>query len=85
MVVFLQIVSKEMCALYGESWEKYVILKPPWTTVTVLQCAVKHWIAAVSESFSRREAEVILKELLQIFKDRSGNFINFILARSFFL
>lgn len=64
------IVSKEMSALYGESWEKYVILKPPWTVVTVLQCAVKHWIAAVSESF-RREAEVILKELLQIFKDRS--------------
>ncbi|KAK9300843.1 hypothetical protein QLX08_006557 [Tetragonisca angustula] len=64
------VVGKEMCALYGASWEKYVILKPPWTVVTVLQCAVKHWIAAVSESF-RREAEVILKELLQIFKDRS--------------
>ncbi|XP_043514148.1 transcriptional protein SWT1 isoform X1 [Frieseomelitta varia] len=64
------IVSKEMGALYGASWEKYVILKPPWTVETVLQCAVKHWIAAVSESF-RREAEVILKELLQIFKDRS--------------
>ncbi|CAD1480610.1 unnamed protein product, partial [Heterotrigona itama] len=64
------VVSKEMYALYGASWEKYVILKPPWTTVTVLQCAVKHWIAAVSESF-RREAEVILKELLQIFKDKS--------------
>ncbi|XP_043514152.1 transcriptional protein SWT1 isoform X4 [Frieseomelitta varia] len=40
------IVSKEMGALYGASWEKYVILKPPWTVETVLQCAVKHWIAA---------------------------------------
>ncbi|KOX69394.1 Transcriptional protein SWT1, partial [Melipona quadrifasciata] len=48
--IFLQIVSKEMCALYGTSWEKYVILKPPWTVVTVLQCAVKHWIAAVIEN-----------------------------------
>ncbi|XP_050479146.1 transcriptional protein SWT1 isoform X1 [Bombus huntii] len=65
------IVSKEMYALYGSSWEKYVIIKPPWTTVTVLQCAVKHWIAATSESF-RRAAEYILKELLQIFKDISG-------------
>lgn len=83
MAVFLQVISKEMNALYGASWEKYVILKPPWTVVTVLQCAVKHWIAVVSESF-RREAEVILKELLQIFKDRSGNFVNFILAKSSF-
>nr|XP_012138149.1 PREDICTED: transcriptional protein SWT1 isoform X1 [Megachile rotundata] len=65
------VVSKEMHALYGDSWEKYVIIKPPWTTVTVLQCAIKHWIAAVSESFLRR-AETILKELLEIFKETSG-------------
>ncbi|XP_034185008.2 swt1 RNA endoribonuclease [Osmia lignaria lignaria] len=65
------IVSKEMHTLYGDSWEKYVIVKPPWTIVTVLQCAIKHWIAAVSESFIRR-AEADLKELLQIFKDTSG-------------
>ncbi|XP_026299733.1 transcriptional protein SWT1 [Apis mellifera] len=64
------IVSKEMHTLYGDSWEKYVIIKPPWTTVTVLQCAVKHWIAAISESFERK-AEIILKELLQIFKNTS--------------
>lgn len=63
-----------MYALYGSSWEKYVIIKPPWTTLTVLQCAVKHWIAATSESF-RRAAEYTLKELLQIFKDISGNFV----------
>lgn len=72
----MQIVSKEMRTLYGESWEKYVIIKPPWTIITVLQCAIKHWIAAVSESFIRR-AEATLKELLQIFKDTSGKFINF--------
>lgn len=74
---FLQIVSKEMHMLYGDSWEKYVIIKPPWTTVTVLQCAVKHWIAAISESFERK-AEVILKELLQIFKNTSGNLIIYV-------
>ncbi|XP_078040802.1 swt1 RNA endoribonuclease isoform X2 [Augochlora pura] len=66
------IVSKEMHELYGASWEEYVIMKPPWTVVTVLQCAIKHWIAAVSESFMRK-AETILKELLQIFRDKSGD------------
>ncbi|XP_076765588.1 swt1 RNA endoribonuclease isoform X2 [Xylocopa sonorina] len=65
------IVSKEMHALYGEIWEKHVFIKPPWTTIAVLQCAIKHWIAAVSESFHRK-AEVILKDLLQIFKSSSG-------------
>lgn len=66
-----------MHTLYGDSWEKYVIIKPPWTTVTVLQCAVKHWIAAISESFERK-AEIILKELLQIFKNTSGNLIIYV-------
>lgn len=66
-----------MEVLYGESWEKYVIMKPPWTAITVLQCAIKHWMAAVSESF-RRKAVFILKEFLQIFKNVSGNFINFV-------
>ncbi|XP_043248574.1 transcriptional protein SWT1 isoform X2 [Colletes gigas] len=65
------IVSKEMYELYGDTWQKYVIIKPPWTVITVLQCALKHWIAAVSESFLRK-AEDILRELLQIFKDVSG-------------
>lgn len=60
------IVSKEMKNLYGDTWEKYTILRPPWTIVDVLKCAVKHWIAAVSEAFDRR-AEPILKELLEIF------------------
>ncbi|OAD53425.1 Transcriptional protein SWT1, partial [Eufriesea mexicana] len=41
------LISKEMYTLYGESWEKYVVIRPPWTTVTVLKCAVKHWIAAI--------------------------------------
>ncbi|XP_033340043.1 swt1 RNA endoribonuclease isoform X2 [Megalopta genalis] len=66
------IVSKEMYELYGGSWEKHVIVEPPWTAVTVLQCAIKHWIAAVSESFQRK-GEAVLKELLQIFRDRSGD------------
>ncbi|XP_026669491.1 transcriptional protein SWT1-like [Ceratina calcarata] len=64
------IVSKEMHSLYGECWEKYVLIKPPWTTITVLQCAIKHWIAIVSESFTKK-ADVVMKELLQIFKDTS--------------
>lgn len=66
------IVSHEMHALYGDSWERHVIIRPPWTVVTVFQCAVKHWIAAVSESFLRK-AEIILKELLQIFREMSGD------------
>ncbi|XP_053970494.1 transcriptional protein SWT1 isoform X1 [Hylaeus volcanicus] len=65
------IVSKEMHALYGEPWEKYAIVKPPWTIINVLQCAIKHWIAAVSESFLRK-GENVLKELLQLFRDTSG-------------
>ncbi|XP_076676886.1 swt1 RNA endoribonuclease isoform X2 [Andrena cerasifolii] len=65
------IVSKEMHSLYGESWEKRVIIRPPWTVITVLQCAIKHWIAAISESFMRK-AEAILKELLHIFKNIPG-------------
>ncbi|XP_076286282.1 swt1 RNA endoribonuclease [Lasioglossum baleicum] len=66
------IVSSEMHVLYGDSWERHVIIRPPWTVVTALQCAIKHWIAAVSESFLRK-AEVVLKELLQIFRDVSGD------------
>ena len=65
------IVSKEMHSLYGESWEKRVIIRPPWTVITVLQCAIKHWIAAISESFMRK-AEAILKELLHILKNIPG-------------
>lgn len=72
--ICLQVISKEMRSLYGDSWEKYVIIQPPWTIVTVLQCAIKHWIAAVSESFLRK-AEAILKELLEVFKNVSGNFV----------
>ena len=50
--------------LYGDAWERYTIVRPPWSTKDVLKCAVKHWMAAVSESFTRR-AEPILKELLE--------------------
>lgn len=60
------IVSKEMKNLYGDTWEKYAIIKPPWTISCVLKCAVKHWIAAISEAFDRH-AEPILKELQEIF------------------
>lgn len=62
-----------MYTLYGESWDKYVVVKPPWTAASVLKCAVKHWIAAISESFQRK-AEVILKELFEIFENATGNF-----------
>lgn len=62
------IVAKEMQNLFGDHWEKYTIIRPPWSVTDVLKCAVKHWMAAVSESFLRR-AESILKELLEIFNN----------------
>lgn len=64
------IVSKEMKKLYDETWEKYVIIKPPWTVTCVLKCAIKHWIAATSEVFDR-DALNFLKELLEMFKGLS--------------
>ncbi|XP_018338067.1 PREDICTED: transcriptional protein SWT1 isoform X2 [Trachymyrmex septentrionalis] len=62
------IITKQMSEIYGEAeWQVYVVIKPPWTTVTALKCAIKHWIAAISESFQRR-AEHLLKELLNTFE-----------------
>ncbi|KYQ55450.1 Uncharacterized protein C1orf26 [Trachymyrmex zeteki] len=62
------IITKQMSEIYGEAeWKVYVIIKPPWNTVTALKCAIKHWIAAISESFQRR-AECFLKELLDAFE-----------------
>ncbi|KMQ85613.1 transcriptional protein swt1-like protein, partial [Lasius niger] len=62
------IIIKQMSEIYGETeWKLYVIIKPPWTIVTALKCAIKHWIAAINDSFQRR-AEYILKELLQTFE-----------------
>ncbi|XP_071581304.1 uncharacterized protein Swt1 [Temnothorax nylanderi] len=61
------IITKQMSEIYGEAeWKIYVIIKPPWTAITALKCAIKHWIAAINESFQRR-AEYILKELLDAF------------------
>lgn len=48
--------------LYGKVWEKYVIIRPPWSIGCVLKCALKHWIAAVGESFQRK-GEAILKDI----------------------
>ncbi|KAL6442894.1 hypothetical protein ACFW04_002740 [Cataglyphis niger] len=62
------IITKQMSEIYGEvEWKLYVIIKPPWSVVTALKCAIKHWIAAINESF-QRYAEHILKELLQVFE-----------------
>ena len=63
-----QAVSKEMEVLFGSRWHMHVIIKPPWTLVDVLKCAIKHWIAAVSESFNRR-CENNLKDLLENIKN----------------
>lgn len=61
------IITKQMSEIFGEvEWKIYVIIKPPWTIVTALKCAMKHWIAAINESFHRR-AEYILKELHDAF------------------
>ncbi|XP_044014421.1 transcriptional protein SWT1 [Aphidius gifuensis] len=59
------IVTNELKNLYNHHWEKYVLIKPPWTINTVLKCAIKHWIAAVNESFIRK-GENIIKELYDI-------------------
>lgn len=67
-----QIVAKEMQNLYNDTWEKYVFMKPPWSVYAVLRCAIKHWIAAVSDSFARR-AESLLKELLEAFDNMPGS------------
>ena len=62
--------------LYGEPWERYTIVRPPWSTKDVLKCAVKHWMAAVSESFTRR-AEPILKELSETINHLPGVLLNY--------
>ncbi|XP_012060914.1 PREDICTED: transcriptional protein SWT1 [Atta cephalotes] len=62
------IIAKQMSEIYGEAWHVYVIIKPPWTTVTALKCAIKHWIAAINESFQRRDVERLFKELLDSFE-----------------
>ncbi|KYN04040.1 Uncharacterized protein C1orf26 [Cyphomyrmex costatus] len=62
------IITKQMSEIFGETeWKIYVIIKPPWSIVTALKCALKHWIAAISDSFQRR-AEPVLKELLNAFE-----------------
>jgi len=71
-IFLFQIITKQMSEVYGEAeWKIYVIIKPPWTIVTALKCAIKHWIAAINESFQRR-AEYILKELLIAFVHLPG-------------
>lgn len=70
--VFLSpIVVSEMRNLFGDGWERYTIIRPPWSTVDVLKCAIKHWMAAVSESFMRI-ADLILKELLDNINNPPG-------------
>lgn len=61
-----------MSDIYGPDWEMFVIIKPPWTIITALKCAIKHWIAAISESFQKRHSVFILKELLQAFEYLPG-------------
>ncbi|XP_012232697.1 transcriptional protein SWT1 [Linepithema humile] len=63
------IIVKQMAEIYGElEWKIYVIIKPPWTIITALKCAVKHWIAAINESF-QRHAESNMKDLLHAFEN----------------
>ncbi|XP_011135656.1 transcriptional protein SWT1 isoform X2 [Harpegnathos saltator] len=65
--LFSTIIVKQMTECFGEEWETYVIIKPPWTVVTALKCIVKHWIAAINGSF-QTYAESITRELLEIFE-----------------
>ncbi|XP_034937886.1 transcriptional protein SWT1 [Chelonus insularis] len=66
------IVSSELKNTFGDEWEKYTTLKPPWTAITVLKCATKYFIVVVSESFSTK-AEPILKTLLQLITKLENN------------
>jgi len=67
-----QIIIKQMAEIYGElEWKIYVIIKPPWTIVTALKCAIKHWIAAINESF-QKPAESNMKDLLHAFENTSS-------------
>lgn len=60
-----------MTEIYGPDWETYVIMKPPWTVVTALKCIIKHWIAAINESF-QQHTEPTARELLEIFERLPG-------------
>lgn len=48
--------------LFGNNWERHVIVHPPWSILSVLKCALKHWIAAVSESF-KNKTEPLLRDI----------------------
>ncbi|XP_058790584.1 transcriptional protein SWT1-like isoform X2 [Phymastichus coffea] len=63
--VLSEVVSKEMETLFGNRWEMHVIIRPPWSVATVLKCALKHWMGAVSFSFKTRKIETMLHDLLE--------------------
>ena len=54
--------------LFGNRWELHVIVRPPWSIDGVLKCALKHWMAAVNESFTRR-TERMLRDLQECIHD----------------
>lgn len=65
-----------MSDIYGEAeWQIYVIIKPPWNTISALKCAIKHWIAAINESF-QKHAQHILQQLLGAFVYIPGIFVH---------
>lgn len=70
-----------MKCLFGEYWKQHTVIPPPWTVVSIIRCCVKHWIAAVSESFKSRKMIDILKILLEDFLDKGGVLFNFALLR----
>jgi len=37
-------VENEMIKVYGTSWMRIVVIKPPWTLSDILICMRKHWI-----------------------------------------
>ncbi|XP_014209678.1 transcriptional protein SWT1 isoform X2 [Copidosoma floridanum] len=69
--VLSQVVAKEMKNLFGDRWEKHAIIHPPWSVHSVLKCALKHWMAAVSESFYTRKTEKVLQDLQIYLKNLS--------------
>ncbi|XP_031784912.1 transcriptional protein SWT1 isoform X2 [Nasonia vitripennis] len=60
--VLSEVVAMQMEGLFGNRWEMHCIVRPPWSILTVLKCALKHWMAVVSDSFTRR-TESMLRDL----------------------
>lgn len=42
-----------MEAVFGDLWQKIVVVKPPWSLEDIVRCINKHWIAVFSFIYSK--------------------------------